>query len=166
MGQARSFPGNPRGKNFRWADLVQGTERGFGGCLQSQPPSQMVQIGSSDQAAESRVHPVSRANGNIPNHRHRARTPPTEQPIGSPCCTSLLRGSWTSLCNGRLNLFTTQHNRSGEDGCLITLDHFEPPDLYGVRGQPAAPPPLIPIFVRPVQFGSAEPFFPSLCCIY
>ena len=102
----------------------------------------MVQIGSSDQAAESRVHPVSRANGNIPNHRHRARTPPTEQSIGSPCCTSLLRGSWTSLCNGRLNLFTTQHNRSGEDGCLITLDHFEPLDLYGVRGQPAAPPPL------------------------
>jgi hypothetical protein len=124
----------------------------------------MPQIGSSSGVTRSSGNRVSRANGSIPNHRHRARTLPTEQSIGSPCCTSLLRGSWTSLCGGRLNLFTTQHDRSGEDGCLITLDHFEPLDLYGVRGQPAAQPPLI--FVRPVQFGSAEPFFPSLCCIY
>jgi hypothetical protein len=103
----------------------------------------MVQIGSSSGVTRSSGNRVSRANGSIPNHRHRARTLPTEQSIGSPCCTSLVRGSWTSLCNGRLNLFTTQHHRrSGEDGCLITLDHFEPLDLYGVRGQPAAPPPL------------------------
>jgi len=102
----------------------------------------MPQIGSSSGVTRSSGNRVSRANGSIPNHRHRARTLPTEQSKWSPCCTSLLRGSWTSLCNGRLNLFTTQHDRSGEDGCLITLDHFEPLDLYGVRGQPAAPPPL------------------------
>lgn len=102
----------------------------------------MPQIGSSSGVTRSSGNRVSRANGSIPNHRHRARTLPTEQSKRSPCCTSLLRGSWTSLCNGRLNLFTTQHDRSGEHGCLITLDHFEPLDLYGVRGQPAAPPPL------------------------
>jgi hypothetical protein len=102
----------------------------------------MPQIGSSSRVTHSSCDQASRASESIPSRRHRARTPPTEQSIGSPCCTSLLRGSWTGLYNGRLNLFTTQHDRSGEVGCLITLDHFEPLDLYSVRGQPPAPPHL------------------------
>ena len=43
---------------------------------------------------------------------------------GFHCCTSLVRGSWTDLCNGHLNFFTTPHATSGEDARLSTLDHF------------------------------------------
>jgi hypothetical protein len=42
------------------------------------------------------------ANESIRSPRHRAKTAPTEQSIGFPCYTSLVRGSGSGLCNGRL----------------------------------------------------------------
>src|ERR1700730_11290240 len=64
---------------------------------------------------------TSRAYESIPSPRHRAKAAPQEQSLWLTCCTSLVRGSWTGLCN---HFFAKQHDRTGEDGCLITLDHF------------------------------------------
>ena len=58
--------------------------------------------GSSSMATRSSCDRPRRANENIPSPRHRAITAPKEQSIRFPCCTSLVRGSWTGLCNGRL----------------------------------------------------------------
>lgn len=54
------------------------------------------------------VYDASRANDGIPSLRHRAKTAPRKQSIRFPCCT----------------LFITQHDRSGENRCLSTFDHF------------------------------------------
>jgi len=113
--------------------------RGFGDYLQSQP---LINGANRIKQRSLAFIRLAAPTGVSPTTATEARTLPTEQSTGSPYCTSRLRGSWASLCNGRLNLLATRHHRSGEDGCLITLDHFEPLDLYGVRGRPAAPPPL------------------------
>ena len=62
------------------------------------------------------------------------------------------------LCNGRFT--SSLHNiiEVTKKGCLVTLDHFERFDSCGA--------PIAELIIRTVQFGSAEPFFPGLCCIY
>jgi hypothetical protein len=58
------------------------------------------------------------------------------------------------LCNGRFT--SSLHNiiEVAENGCLITLDHFELFDRCGAQ-----------LIIRTVRFGPVMPFFPGLCCI-
>jgi hypothetical protein len=44
---------------------------------------------------------------------------------GFHCRTSLVRGSWTYLCNGHLISSLKPYGISGEDVRLSTLDHFK-----------------------------------------
>jgi hypothetical protein len=66
---------------------------------------------------------ASRADESIPSRRHRAKLPAKERSKGFPCCTSLVRESRIGLHDSPYSR-TKQHDRSGEDGCPVTLDHF------------------------------------------
>jgi hypothetical protein len=92
------------------------------------PSSNAAKI-SSSMVPRSSCNPANCANDGIPSPRHRAKTPPKERSIRFPFCTSLVRGSWTGLCNGRPTSSLMQHDRSGQGGCLVRLDHLERYDL-------------------------------------
>jgi hypothetical protein len=68
---------------------------------------------------------ASRASASIPSRRHRAKTTPKERSVGLTCCTSLRRKQGC-IAEQSSYFLTTQHDRTGEDGSLITLDHFRP----------------------------------------
>jgi hypothetical protein len=68
---------------------------------------------------------TSRADESIPNPHHRAKGEPRELSIWLTCCSSLVRGSWTGLCNDRLTSSSSHHDRAGEDGCMVRLDHLD-----------------------------------------
>jgi len=77
---------------------------------------------------EIRVHFViarsSVANENIPSPRHRTTTL-KEQSIRFPRNTSTCGRKRDGPLKRSSHFFTTQHHKSGYDGCLFTLNHCE-----------------------------------------
>src|ERR1039458_329822 len=98
---------------------------GSGVCLRLFEPLIKPKIGANSVVKRSWLRDcVNRGNESIPSPRHRAKTAPEERSIWLTCWNlSCNQRSWTGLCNSRLT--SSLHNRTGENGCLITLDHFE-----------------------------------------
>jgi hypothetical protein len=89
-----------------------------------QNPHKRHKVGSSSVAKRSFCDRASRANESSPSPRHRVKTPPKERSIGFPCFHLTRKKARTGSYSGPLYFLTTQHDRTGEDGCLITMDHF------------------------------------------
>jgi hypothetical protein len=76
-------------------------------CLPRKPPSHRFAANTSGRtsylgASTQCDRRSNGANESIRSPRRRAKTAPTEQSIGFPCYTSLVRGSGSGLRNGRL----------------------------------------------------------------